>query len=933
MVKYISKTIERKNFMKKILVFVLAVLMMASCVVAVSAKEDYTIGVLEDTYVINANTQGDQSNNNFGTDAEIHLKTNGVSLTRYGYIKFDVSALAADTEYTCIDIELTISSRQKDAGNPAFGVVEVYGAPTTWSETSLTYKTQPEPFGLVTINDQIPSASGSVCKFSVTDYVRQAIAKGEKTVAFYFVENTPEANLHTRFHSKEASDASKAPVLKVYHGTKTDTQVYGGIPEEVPYEYVPSKNGIDTFIGGDISKVHNLVATEDTYVEGGQNTYINFGREDVIDFKAQSGSSTELYRIALLKFDISKVDKDNVSRAVIALKCNSMQDASLPTVVDVFSCDPYTWEETVVTFGTKPSYEEYITSIEVTKMDIVYIDVTDYVKNAAKNGDKIISFYFDGDSSEPLRLKFDSTEKEGGSAPMLQVSEGGLNFSTYLEYEGTNPWDLAAEYVSTWLNRWEIIKARGDMETDVVVKDSSEYSITVDAARAGNTDGNNTKYTQYPTRTISTLKGYNASTAAGESAKYDVYGGLMDESMKQEATGFFYTKKIGDRWWTFDPLGYPFYRVACVSMSPGGGTQAPAAVKAVHGTSDAWAVATTDKFQEMGYNSTGGWCSIEYLSKVEEPLAQTTIFYALNQYVKEAGLSMTSHGSTEMVGNVLPVFDPAFVTSTDKTVKSKLSAYNTKDYVYGWMSDNELPDEKTMLDSALSFDPSDSRFIYSYATAWTFMYLKTGNKDVSIEDVTDDLRKEFRAMVYDRYFQVVCEALERYAPYQQFMGCRFLSGCYKDESVMRVAGYWCDIITLNYYGAWEGDPTLMANMEKWSGKPFVITEWYAKGMDVWEKDNRMTNQSGAGWTVRTQNDRGMFYQNYALMLLECKGCVGFDWFQYWDNDPDNLSADSSNRNANKGIYSIYYEEYTELTKYMDELNNQKHTLIKFFDER
>ena len=150
---------------------------------------------------------------------------------------------------------------------------------------------------------------------------------------------------------------------------------------------------------------------------------------------------------------------------------------------------------------------------------------------------------------------------------------------------------------------------------------------------------------------------------------------------------------------------------------------------------------------------------------------------------------------------------------------------------------------------------------------------------------------------------------------------------------MRVAGYWCDVITLNYYGAWEGDPVLMSNMEKWAGKPFVITEWYAKGMDVWEKDNRMTNQSGAGWTVRTQNDRGMFYQNYALMLLECKGCVGFDWFQYWDNDPDNLNADSSNRNANKGIYSIYYEEYTELTKYMDELNNQKYTLINFFDAR
>ena len=679
--------------------------------------------------------------------------------------------------------------------------------------------------------------------------------------------------------------------------------------------------------------MHNIVAKEDTYVEGGNNAYTNYGKADMIDFKAKSGGSTNLYRIPLIKFDISDVDKDAFTKAVFSIKCNVMQDQKLPVIVDVFSCDPYAWEEKVVTFSTKPDYEDFITTFEVNKLGIYYIDITDFVKKALDSGEKEISLYMDGDSSEPLRLNFNSKETENGYAPMLQITEGGLNFSTYLEYEGENPWSVAAERVSTWLHRWEEIKARGDMETDIVVKDESEYSLSVDATNAGKTNGYETQYTARPTRVIDTLKGYNASTSAGETAKYDVYGGLMDESLRQEATGFFYTKKVGDRWWTYDPLGYPFYRVACVLITPGSGAKATAAVKAVHGTNDAWAESATDRLFNLGFNSTGGWSSIANLSKVDEPLAQTQIFYALSTYVKEAGLDLVSGGSTEMVGNVLPVFDPAFVSSTDATVRSKLKGYETKDYVYGWMSDNELPDELSMLDSALNFDPSDSRFLYSYATAWTFMYLKTGKADVSIADVTDDLRREFRAMTYDRYFEVVCGALERYAPYHQYMGCRFLAGCYKDESVQRVAGYWCDVITLNYYGAWEGNPELMANMEKWSGKPFIVTEWYAKGMDVWEKDNRMTNQSGAGFTVRTQNDRGLFYENYALMLMECKGCVGFDWFQYWDNDPDNLNADASNRNANKGIYSSNYEEYTVLTAHMKKLNDQKYTLIDFFDER
>ena len=65
--------------------------------------------------------------------------------------------------------------------------------------------------------------------------------------------------------------------------------------------------------------------------------------------------------------------------------------------------------------------------------------------------------------------------------------------------------------------------------------------------------------------------------------------------------------------------------------------------------------------------------------------------------------------------------------------------------------------------------------------------------------------------------------------------------------------------------------------------------------------------------------------------MECKGCTGFDWFQCWDNDPDNLKADLSNRNANKGIYDNYGNEYTELTDEMKIVNANCYKLIDFFD--
>ena len=168
-------------------------------------------------------------------------------------------------------------------------------------------------------------------------------------------------------------------------------------------------------------------------------------------------------------------------------------------------------------------------------------------------------------------------------------------------------------------------------------------------------------------------------------------------------------------------------------------------------------------------------------------------------------------------------------------------------------------------------------------------------------------------MVYDRYYKVVTEWLDEFDPNHLYMGSRLVEGAYQDEYIIRVAGKYCDVITFNYYGVWEGDAELLANIEKWSGKPFVITEWYTKGMDACycldENGNYclddngdkistgfgLTNEAGAGWIVKTQDDRGKFYENYALQLLECKGGVGFDWFKYLDHDPSDSSADSSNK--------------------------------------
>jgi hypothetical protein len=142
--------------------------------------------------------------------------------------------------------------------------------------------------------------------------------------------------------------------------------------------------------------------------------------------------------------------------------------------------------------------------------------------------------------------------------------------------------------------------------------------------------------------------------------------------------------------------------------------------------------------------------------------------------------------------------------------------------------------------------------------------------------------------------------------------------------VMQAAGKYLD--ALNVYSYWVPPADLMTMWSGQSGKPFLVTEWYTKG-----EDSGYPNTSGAGWNVPTQRDRGWFYQNFTLALLESKNCIGWHWFKYLDNDPDDLTTDPSNRDSNKGMVNLRYEPYADLAAAMKSLNANIYALADYFD--
>ncbi|MES2459078.1 MAG: hypothetical protein V4671_00745 [Armatimonadota bacterium] len=426
---------------------------------------------------------------------------------------------------------------------------------------------------------------------------------------------------------------------------------------------------------------------------------------------------------------------------------------------------------------------------------------------------------------------------------------------------------------------------------------------------------------EYPTRILSDLKGFTPSAAP---AKLDKYGGWA--AHKYTATGFFHTQKTGDRWWLIDPEGHPFLFMGVVSVSPGkeAAMQQPLFKKRFE-TPEGWAAAATRLLKDNGFNGTGSWSSDTLLAKSPVRVAYTPNWNFMSSYGRKRGGTFQQPGHTGYPKDAIFVFDPGFAAFCDEHAR-QLAATKNDPYLVGHYSDNELPFPKDALDKFLSLPQTDAGG--KEARVWLSKQ-RGGSPVTDIAAATKTLtlpeREAWRGYVADRYFDIVKKAIKKHDPNHLYLGPRLHGNALNTRTIMQAAGKHLDVIAANLYGVWNPKDA-MQRLSEWSGKPIIVTEWYAKG-----DDSGLENVTGAGWTVATQLERGQFYQNFTLGLLESKGCVGWHWFKYMDNDPNDKAADASNQNSNKGIVNIRYETYTPLVETMKPLNQNAYSLADYFD--
>jgi hypothetical protein len=407
----------------------------------------------------------------------------------------------------------------------------------------------------------------------------------------------------------------------------------------------------------------------------------------------------------------------------------------------------------------------------------------------------------------------------------------------------------------------------------------------------------------YPTRTLEQMPGSLLDiTDCGRSA----YGGRLTHPTN--ATGFFYPVKMGDRWWLVDPDGYLFLHQGVGVISRVSSTGGEAALASLFGTAQNWADQTTALLQQTGFNGAGAWSETGLIRQAPRPLV-----YTINKSF------LRTFNATNSTTGYPPVFDPGFESFCQAYAQS-FAATRDDPYLLGYFSDNELPFSSSTLTSWLMLSPGDP----SYDEAWRWLRQRYGPGATAGQVTTQD-RYDFLGHVWGRYYSVVNQAIKQHDPNHLYLGSRFYSSDKDRPEIFRAVGPHVDVLSVNHYGQWTPDINRIRMWEQESGKPVIITEYYVKG-----EDSGMPNNTGAGWVVRTQTDRGYFYQNFTLALLESRVCVGWHWFRYADNDPD-AGADPSNIDSNKGVVSNRYVTYDELLEAMRQLNARTYLLTDYFD--
>ena len=372
--------------------------------------------------------------------------------------------------------------------------------------------------------------------------------------------------------------------------------------------------------------------------------------------------------------------------------------------------------------------------------------------------------------------------------------------------------------------------------------------------------------------------------------------------LKGDSTGYFHVEKIDGRWWLIDPDGYANINRAVTSFSD------PSTVQYDY-----------DLCTRAGFNSAGNFVSSESQTKNAYNDYNYTTWGYTRRVPFHAGYKSKRKNyypdySTPS-GDYVFVLDPKFENYCQETAANNMRSFAKEKDLIGWFTDNEIPfneDQLTYMITKLdSLDPSRVATREWAAQKGLSEYDIAKGKPA----VTNEIKKEFAGYLAEHYFSVVEKAVRAVDSVHLILGSRLHGRPRANMYVVKASHAHTDVTSVNFYDKYQ--PNDQIALATWTlDHPCMVTEFYIKDINY-----QASSQSGAGWYVKSQADRGYWYENTCLQLLASKCYVGWQYFRYMDDSGG----------SNKGIVTLDKKEYKDMTSSMRELNEQVYALCDFYD--
>lgn len=441
------------------------------------------------------------------------------------------------------------------------------------------------------------------------------------------------------------------------------------------------------------------------------------------------------------------------------------------------------------------------------------------------------------------------------------------------------------------------------------------------------------------TRIIDNMNWYKATSDYSKT----VWGGRvgLNPSSVTGKEGFFRIGQYGGRYYLIDPDNGAFILHGIQHVRPGESSPQEKAFASKFGNELKWSEETGKLIAENHLNCISyGSKRIEKFPQTMrdnllkpglQKIAYTENLYLLRTFMWDMYKNLGYAFEDDKYNRLVLLFEPTFAAYIDQLMQEKAALFTGDEHFIGYFLDNELPFASYQNENPQRgidikhFLALPDRYQSARNFAEKFMQ---ENGLASPGAISEKDQENFRGSVANYYYRLTTETVRRHDQEHLILGSRLHDWSKYNQKVVEACARYCDLVSINYYARWQPESDFLANLKTWCGtKPFLVTEFYTKAEDASYQGKRYSNTDGGGWLVRTQNNRGEFYQNFTLRLLETKNCVGWIHFEY----NDEYSTDG--KAVNKGIVSLEYTPYTLFLSYMRQMNSSVHSLIDYYDQK